>query len=51
MSVVESLYTGYGEMAPRGKGPRPKVLNARGNKYLKTQFPDLDYIVSARIVE
>jgi peptidyl-prolyl cis-trans isomerase A (cyclophilin A) len=51
LSVVESLYTGYGEMAPKGKGPRPKVLNRRGNKYLKMQFPELDYIKSTRILE
>jgi peptidyl-prolyl cis-trans isomerase A (cyclophilin A) len=51
ISVVESLHTGYGELAPRGKGPRPKVLNARGNQYLKMQFPELDYIKRARILE
>jgi peptidyl-prolyl cis-trans isomerase A (cyclophilin A) len=51
LSVIDSLYTGYGEMAPRGKGPKPKVLNRRGNKYLKMQFPELDYIKNASFME
>lgn len=51
MSVIDSLYTGYGEMAPRGKGPRAGILNTRGNAYLRVQFPELDYIVSAAILE
>ncbi len=44
MSVVDSLYTGYGELAPQGKGPRPALLNQLGNAYLKRQFPEMDYI-------
>lgn len=51
MSVVESIYTGYGELAPRGKGPRPKVLHTLGNKYLKRQFPDLDYISRVQVLD
>jgi len=51
LSVIDSLYTGYGEMAPKGKGPKPKVFNRRGNKYLKMQFPELDYVKRASILE
>jgi len=51
MSVIDSLYTGYGEMAPKGKGPRSRVLNARGNDYLRMQFPDLDYINNVVVLE
>lgn len=47
--VVESLFSGYGEGAPRGKGPDQGRIQAEGNAYLKEQFPDLDYVITARI--
>ncbi|MFP4377431.1 MAG: hypothetical protein ACLFP4_10325, partial [Spirochaetales bacterium] len=49
MEVVESLYAGYGEGAPRGAGPDQGTIQSRGNAYLKEQYPELDYITSARI--
>jgi len=49
--VVESLYKGYGEGAPRGRGPDQGRIQAEGNVYLKRDFPNLDYIQSATIVE
>jgi len=48
---VEALYGGYGEGAPRGKGPNQSRLFRGGNDYLKGEFPELDYIVTATIVE
>ena len=48
---VKALYNGYGEGAPRGKGPSQGKLFSDGNAYLKGDFPKLDYIVSATIVE
>ena len=51
IAVVESLYAGYGEPAPKGKGPRPKAFHRLGNKYLKRQFPELDYITAVTILE
>lgn len=51
MDVVNSLYTGYGEGAPRGRGPDQGLLQSQGNAYLMAQFPELDYIQSATIVE
>lgn len=50
MDVVDSLYTGYGEGAPRGRGPSQGRIQAEGNAYLKRDFPELDYIRSASIV-
>jgi peptidyl-prolyl cis-trans isomerase A (cyclophilin A) len=47
--VVNKLYDGYGEGAPRGKGPRQDLMQEVGNPYLKEAFPKLDYIVSASI--
>ena len=48
---VKSLYSGYGEGEPNGKGPGQGKLYRRGNHYLKGEFPKLDYIVTATIVE
>jgi peptidyl-prolyl cis-trans isomerase A (cyclophilin A) len=50
MDVVDSLYTGYGEAAPRGKGPSQARIAREGNSYLHTDFPLLDSIVTASIV-
>ena len=44
MSVVDSIYAGYGET------PDQSRVGAEGNAYLKREFPRLDYIKSARIV-
>lgn len=49
MDVVDSLYKGYGEGAPRGAGPNQALIKAQGNAYLITQFPKLDYIKKATI--
>ena len=49
MDVVDSLYRGYGEGAPRGNGPNQGLIKAQGNAYLVTQFPKLDFIKKATI--
>ena len=49
MDVVDSLFNGYGEGAPRGNGPNQGLIKAQGNAYLVTQFPKLDYIKKATI--
>jgi len=48
---VKALYGGYGEGAPSGKGPNQGKLFRTGNSYLKADFPKLDYIVTASIIE
>jgi peptidyl-prolyl cis-trans isomerase A (cyclophilin A) len=50
-SVVDALYGGYGEGAPRGAGPSQVRLQDEGNAYLKSGFPKLDYVKTARLVE
>src|SRR5262249_9456729 len=50
MSVVDSLYNGYGEGAPRGAGPDQGRVQSQGNAYLKSSFPKLDRVISASIV-
>ena len=49
MDVVDKIYTGYGEGAPRGSGPDQGRLQAEGNAYLMKSFPKLDYVKSATI--
>lgn len=51
MEVVDSLYGGYGEGAPHGRGPDQQLIGFRGNEYLNDRFPRLSYIKSARIVD
>lgn len=51
MEVVDSLFKGYGEGAPRGKGPYQGRIHAEGNAYLKREFPKLDWITAASIVD
>lgn len=49
MDVVMKLYEGYGEGAPRGVGPDQGRIQADGNRYLNTYFPQLDSIITARV--
>ncbi len=49
MKVVDSMYSGYGEGAPRGLGPDQSKLQAEGNAYLASKFGNLDYIKKATI--
>jgi peptidyl-prolyl cis-trans isomerase A (cyclophilin A) len=49
MEVVDSLYSGYGETAPKGNGPRSELMQTQGNEYLEQNFPRLDYIKKATI--
>lgn len=51
MSVVDALYHGYGEGAPRGQGPSQERIGMEGNAYLMKDFPKMDYIIEARIDE
>ena len=50
MDVVDRLYAGYGEGAPRGRGPDQARIQAEGNAYLERAFPRLDYVKRASIV-
>ncbi|HEY7473227.1 MAG TPA: peptidylprolyl isomerase [Gemmatimonadota bacterium] len=51
MSVVDALHAGYGEGAPRGRGPDQGRIQSEGNAYLEREFPSLDWIRRATIVE
>jgi peptidyl-prolyl cis-trans isomerase A (cyclophilin A) len=57
MDVVDSLYSGYGDSAPKSgtqygrEGPRQDSITKFGTAYLASGWPKLDYIKSARIVQ
>jgi peptidyl-prolyl cis-trans isomerase A (cyclophilin A) len=45
MDFVDQIYSGDGQ------NPQQDLITAQGNAYLNKQFPHLDYITTARIVE
>jgi peptidyl-prolyl cis-trans isomerase A (cyclophilin A) len=49
MDVVNNLYKGYGEGAPRGNGPNQGQIQTQGNAYLEKDFPKLDAVKKATI--
>ena len=48
--VVKSLYGGYGDGPPYGRGPDQGRIQTEGNAYLKRDFPQMDYIKTATLV-
>ena len=51
LAVLDSLHDGYGEGAPRGRGPSQGTIQREGNSYLKKSFPRLDYIKRALVLK
>ena len=51
MDVVEALYSEYGDGPPRGEGVYQAMAIARGDEYLNEEFPLLDRIERAVLVE
>jgi cyclophilin family peptidyl-prolyl cis-trans isomerase len=51
MDVVDKIYNGYGDGAPRGRGPDQGRVQSEGNAYLAKDFPKLDYIKTATIAK
>jgi peptidyl-prolyl cis-trans isomerase A (cyclophilin A) len=51
LDVLAKLHSGYGEGAPGGNGPSQSRIQREGNSYLKAEFPQLDYIKHALIVD
>lgn len=49
MEVVKALHAGYGDGAPFGRGPDQGRIQREGNAYLKRDFPNLDYVKTARL--
>jgi peptidyl-prolyl cis-trans isomerase A (cyclophilin A) len=51
MDVVQQFYSGYGEGAPGGRGPDQGRITNEGKAYLDKDFPLLDSIKAAVIVQ
>ncbi len=51
MDVVDQLHADYGEGPPGGRGPSQGLIQQMGNEYLIKDYPNLDYIKTARIVQ
>lgn len=51
MDVVARLHSGYGDARPRGQGPDQERIHSEGNAYLQSEFPLLDSVVRARIID
>jgi peptidyl-prolyl cis-trans isomerase A (cyclophilin A) len=49
MEVVDALFAGYGEGAPRGGGPAQDRVQGEGNTYLNKDYPQLDFVKTARV--
>ncbi len=51
LEVMDQLHAGYGDGAPKGRGPGQAKIYDLGNAWLKKDFKDLDFIKTARIVD
>jgi peptidyl-prolyl cis-trans isomerase A (cyclophilin A) len=51
LDVVDKLNGEYGDGAPYGRGPDQGRIQGEGNVFLKKDFPNLDYINSAIVVQ
>ncbi len=51
MDVVDKLNSEYGDGAPYGRGPDQGRVQSEGNVFLKKDFPNLDYINSAILIQ
>ena len=51
MAVIDTIYKGYGEGAPNGRGPGQGQIQSEGNGYLDKYFQKLTSVSTARIVE
>jgi len=51
MDVVQQFYSGYGEGAPGGNGPEQGRITNEGKAYLDKNFPLLDSIKAAVVVQ
>ena len=49
--TLDALYKGYGDISPFGNGPDQQKIHARGNAYLRAEFPSLDYIISCTVLD
>lgn len=51
LDIADQLFSGYGDGAPKGRGPNQKRIYEEGNAMLAKDYKDLDFIKKATIVE
>ncbi|HLY10796.1 MAG TPA: peptidylprolyl isomerase [Planctomycetota bacterium] len=51
LEIADQLFSGYGEGAPKGRGPSQRKIYDEGNALLEKDFKDLDFIKKASLVE
>lgn len=51
MDVVDDFHAGYGDGPPRGEGPYAAQAQAQGDAYFDAEFPELDRIIRATLVD
>ena len=51
VDIIDTLYSGYGELGPKGKGPDAGRAENEANEYIVPRFPQLDYTKRARSLE
>jgi peptidyl-prolyl cis-trans isomerase A (cyclophilin A) len=51
LEIADQLHSGYGDGAPKGRGPAQKRIYEEGNAWLQKDFRDLDFIKTATIVD
>lgn len=51
MDVADQLFAGYGDGAPKGRGPSQKRIYEEGNAWLQKDFKDLDFVKSAKLID
>ena len=50
-TIVKGFDVATGINSQYGESPSQDRIYSQGNSYLKSSFPNLDYIVSTRIIE
>lgn len=51
LEIADQLFSGYGEGAPKGRGPNQRKIYEEGNAWLQKEFKDLDFIKKATVVD
>jgi peptidyl-prolyl cis-trans isomerase A (cyclophilin A) len=51
LEIADQLFSGYGDGAPKGRGPSQKKIYEQGNDWLQKDFKDLDFVKTAKILD
>jgi len=49
MQIIDTLFSGYGEGHPSGRGPSQELIQKLGTSFLKEHYPYLDYIKNIQV--